>query len=118
MAILLLSTDLLFSSRVAGAAERLGSKLQTMATPEALLDALAAADPRSLVLLDLNTFGWSISEWVTRSAEAQQPPRAIVAYGPHVHTQRLDEATAAGCDEVLTRGHFNAQMDAVLAEYV
>jgi CheY-like chemotaxis protein len=118
MAILLLSADLLFSSRVAGAAERLGSKLQTVGTPDALLEALAAADPWSLVLLDLNTFGWSISEWVTRMREAPQPPRAIVAYGPHVHTQRLDEATAAGCDAVLTRGHFNAQMDAVLAEYV
>jgi CheY-like chemotaxis protein len=115
MAILFLTTDLLFSSRVAGAAQRLGTSLRTVATPEALLEILSVEEPPSLVLLDLNAFHWNLLEWVPQLRGALHPPQAIVAYGPHVHSERLAEATAAGCDEVLTRGQFNAQMDAVLA---
>jgi hypothetical protein len=118
MAILLLSGDLLFSSRVAGAAQRLGTHVKTVATPQALIESLAAEEPRSLVLLDLNAFGWNLAEWVPQIRDAAQPPRAILAYGPHVHTQRLGDATTAGCDEVLTRGQFNAQLDTVLARHV
>jgi hypothetical protein len=42
---------------------------------------------------------------------------AIVAYAPHVHEDRLRAATEAGCNEVLSRGQFDRQMDDILARY-
>ena len=117
MAILFLTTDLLFSSRVAGAAARLGMTLKTAATPAALIELLAAAEPESLVLLDLNSPGVDPRQLAPMVRASQNPPRAIIAYGPHVHEDRLSAATAAGCNEVLTRGQFNARMEETLAKW-
>jgi CheY-like chemotaxis protein len=116
MAILFLTTDLLFSSRVAGAAARLGMTLRTAATPAALIE-LLAAEPESLVLLDLNSSGVDPRQLAPALRAGQNPPRAIIAYGPHVHEDRLAAATTAGCDEVLTRGQFNARMEETLAKW-
>jgi CheY-like chemotaxis protein len=117
MAILFLTTDLMFSSRVTGAAARLGMALKTAATPAALIELLAAAEPESLVLLDLNSPGVNPEQLAPALRASRNPPRAIIAYGPHVHEDRLAAATAAGCDEVLTRGQFNARMEETLAKW-
>ncbi len=114
--ILLLSTDLLSSSQVAGAAARVGATLLTVATPEKLLVQLTAdaAQPAELLVLDLNSWRWDLAEWLPRIRGAAHPPVRIAAFGPHVHAERLAAAKAAGCDEVYTRGQFFAQMEAVL----
>ena len=114
--ILLLSTDLLSSSQIAGAAARVGTTLLTVATPEKLLEQLSAdaAQPASLLVMDLNSWRWDLAEWLPRIRGAAHPPGRIVAFGPHVHAERLAAAQAAGCDEVLTRGQFFARMEAVL----
>ncbi len=39
---------------------------------------------------------------------------AIIAFGPHVHENLLAAARAAGCDDVLSRGQFFGQLDAIL----
>jgi CheY-like chemotaxis protein len=117
MAILFLTTDLMFSSRVAGAAARLGMTLKTAATPPALIELLAGAEPESLVLLDLNSPNVDPRQLAPSLRASQNPPRAIIAYGPHVHEDRLAAATAAGCEEVLTRGQFNARMEETLAKW-
>ena len=117
MAILFLTTDLMFSSRVAGAAARLGMTLKTAATPTAIIELLAAAERESLVLLDLNSPGVDPRQLTPALCASQNPPRAIIAYGPHVHEDRLAAATAAGCEVVLTRGQFNARMEETLAKW-
>jgi CheY-like chemotaxis protein len=117
MAILFLTTDLMFSSRVAGAAARLGMTLKTAATPTALIELLSAAEPESLVLLDLNSPGVDPRQLAPSLRASPNPPRTIIAYGPHVHADRLAAATTAGCEEVLTRGQFNARMDETLAKW-
>jgi DNA-binding NarL/FixJ family response regulator len=115
MAILMLSTDLMFASRVSGAAARLGTTLQTAATPETLFEQLAASEPAALVLIDLTTRGFDPRQWVPLLRQAANSPSAILAYGPHVQGRLLSAATAAGCDEVFTRGQFNARMDEILS---
>jgi CheY-like chemotaxis protein len=117
MEIIFLTTDLLFSSSVAGAAARIGLKLRTAATHAALLELAGAAEANSIVLLDLNSPGVEPADVVPALRALPNPPRAIIAYGPHVQEDRLVAAKAAGCDEVLTRGQFNATMDDVLRKW-
>ena len=38
----------------------------------------------------------------------------VVAFGPHVHEERLAAAREAGCDVVVSRGKFFAELDAIL----
>jgi CheY-like chemotaxis protein len=115
--ILFLTNDLLFSSRVAGAAARAGMTVRTVGSTVALLEQVAAAEAPQFVLLDLNMPGLDPRQLVPALRAASNPPRAVVAYGPHVHEDRLAAATAAGCDEVLTRGQFNARLDDVLTKW-
>ncbi len=104
-------TDLMFSSRVMGLAQQLGVDLQT--TGPTLPEDIAIAPP-DLVLIDLATPGLNITELVPHIRAAAKSAR-LLAYGPHVHEAKLAAAQAAGCDEVLTRGQFDRQMEAILS---
>jgi len=115
MSILMLSADLMFASRVSGAAMRMGTTLETVGTPEALLVRLAEAGQSPTVVLDLTLRGFDPRTWTPRFRQSPNPPRAIVAYGPHVQDAALAAAAEAGCD-VFTRGQFNARMDEILSE--
>jgi len=114
MSVLYLTGDLLFSSRVSGAAANLGVPLQICGSVDKLLE-LAANNPAGLVLIDLTLAGVDLRTAVpairTKLLEAK-----IVAYGPHVHEEALAAATAAGCDEVLSRGQFDREFGRLLRE--
>jgi hypothetical protein len=96
----------------------LGVPLQTAGTAAWLYDLVRAAIRPPVVILDLSAINvvdlGKFIEWLRGTAN---PPRAIIAYGPHVQDETLRAATTAGCDEVLTRGQFNARMDEVLAKW-
>ncbi len=117
VSILFLTGDLVFSSRVAGAAARAGLTLKSGATHAAILALATAAKSDFIVLLDLNAPGVEPADVVPQLRAMPAPPRAIIAYGPHVQEDRLAAAKVAGCDEVLTRGQFNATMDDVLRKW-
>jgi CheY-like chemotaxis protein len=111
-----LTCDLVFPSRVAGVAQRLGARMETAATADALLTKLAAEPSQGVVvLLDLNLPGIDPATIVPRIKALATPPQAIIAFGPHVHEEKLSAAQAAGCDVVLTRGQFDVQMQNLLA---
>jgi CheY-like chemotaxis protein len=117
MLILFLTTDLVFPSRVAGVAQRLGARMETAATPDALMAKLAGEpSPPWVVLLDLNSPGIDPAAIVPRLMELPAPPQSIIAFGPHVHEEKLAAAQAAGCNLVLTRGQFDAQMQSLLTQ--
>jgi DNA-binding response OmpR family regulator len=116
MRIVLLTADLMCSSQLAGAAQREGASLATAATAEQLLR-LAAEQPAALVVLDLNSPDIDPATLVPRLRALELPPRAILAFGPHVHEAHLAAARAAGCDEVLARGAFYAQAESIVARY-
>jgi CheY-like chemotaxis protein len=115
--ILFLTTDLVFSSRVAGAAALAGLKLKVASNQAALLAVAATVQTDSIAVLDLSSPGVDPAQIVPALRAVPNPPRAIIAYGPHVQEDRLAAAAAAGCDEVLTRGQFNATMDDLLTKW-
>ncbi|HZZ29426.1 MAG TPA: hypothetical protein VFE46_15620 [Pirellulales bacterium] len=115
MSIAFLTSDLVFPSRVAGVAQQLGWQMFTAATADALLEKMTT-EAAVVVILDLNTPQVDPATLVPCLKALPIPPRAIIAFGPHVHEAKLAAAQAAGCNFVLTRGQFDAQMQSLLAQ--
>ncbi|MBI2823988.1 MAG: response regulator transcription factor [Planctomycetia bacterium] len=114
MPALLLTTDLATSSKVSAAAARQGTRLAVAMSVEALCDK-AAAEGFDIAILDLSAAGLDVRALVRRLRALPAPPRAILAFGPHVHESLLAAAREAGCDAVVSRGQFHAQVDRILA---
>jgi DNA-binding NarL/FixJ family response regulator len=108
-----LTADLFFSSRVAGAAQRVGTDLKVVGSLSALLAAAEESGQCSLVVIDLTLPALDVSAAMPEIKQ-RWPGARVVAYGPHVHEAHLSAANAAGCDEVLTRGQFDREMERVL----
>ena len=113
MAVVLLSGDLATQSRVQGVATRLGKPFHG-AFGEARVVELCGSGDVTAVAIDLSMSGLDVAGLVTAlKAQDGAHPR-VVAFGPHVHEDRLAAAQAAGCDVVVSRGQFFSQMDAIL----
>ncbi len=115
MAALLLTADLMAASKVAGASARSGVSVTIASSPADFL-AKAAAATFALMILDLTVAGVDLADFVPR-LKSLTPTPIVLAYGPHVHEARLAAATQAGCDEVISRGQFHAQMDEILRRF-
>jgi CheY-like chemotaxis protein len=115
MSVLFLSSDLVFSSRLAGAGVRLGVSVSAVSSIDAAV-ARVHGDSVSLVILDLSAPNVDPQTAVARLRESRSN-LPIVAYAPHVHEDRLRAAADAGCNGVLTRGQFDHQMEELLVRY-
>ncbi len=115
MSALVLTADLVLISQLSGAAMRSGTTVEVAGSIEDLLSKADAGEP-SLVILDLSHAGLVPGDVVGR-LKPLLPAATILAFGPHVHKGRLAAASAAGCDTVMSRGQFHAEMDAILREY-
>ena len=116
MSIVLLSFDLMSSSRICGAAKQLGATCTTAMSLAALEDKLV--EGTRLVLVDLSTPGVVPSVLIPKIRTALRTRPRIVAYGPHVHGELLEEAETSGCDLVLSRGEFFARVGELLAQQI
>ncbi len=105
--ILLVSPDLLSTSRIAGLARPLPGHVETLRS----LDDAVPGGPYDLMLLDLQTVPGDPAVVVSRVRGLIEAQRAaagkearLVAFGPHVAKERLAQAQAAGADAVVSRG--------------
>jgi hypothetical protein len=112
--VILLSDDLMTTSRVRGAgpgidvkhAGSLDGLMESLATP-------AATDgDRPLIVLDLQTRG---IDWASALGRLK-PLGRLLAFGPHVWKEQLELARRSGCDLVLTNGEFYGQLNRWLSE--
>ena len=100
--------DLFFRAKVLETAKALSVEVNVARDADEILQAVRRSKPR-LVLLDLD-------------APALQPLDTLVAldgipvvgFLAHEHTALRDQAVAAGCSEVLTKGQFSASLPAIL----
>ena len=111
MRALLFSSDLMLISSVQGIANRHGVELVIASMMDAAVNSSAGAQAMAI---DLRTQGLQLTSLVP-SLRARAPGATLLAFGPHVQTEALAEAAAAGCDEVVTRGQFERRFDALLA---
>jgi CheY-like chemotaxis protein len=113
---LLLSDDLLFTSRITGTARHLGLVVRTARSGAALLELAQAQTPRC-VLVDLANPGLVIADLLADLRNCCSPVPRVVAYGSHVDTATLRAARAAGCDVVLPRSQFVEELPSGLPEW-
>lgn len=117
MSCAILTNDLVFGSRVGDVTKKLGTSFAWCDSVDLLWNRCQAV-PTKLVLVDLSFPGLNIASAMADLGALPNPPRAVVAYAPHVHEERLAAATEAGCTEVLSRGQFNSQMERILKQYL
>ncbi|MGQ0633940.1 MAG: response regulator [Planctomycetaceae bacterium] len=112
---LLISRDLFFTSKVTGTAAALGFRVETAPDVAAAQRRLQQA-PVVCVFCDLADPALNVAELVSALRSAPRPK--VVAFGSHVATERLQSARDAGCDEVMPRSRFSAQLPELLKGYL
>jgi len=117
MSVVFFTKDLLFSSRVTSVAKQQSIELSVLSDADELVERASTA-PVKVILLDLGTSGLDPAHLVPQLRKLTPPPRAIIAFGPHVHEAKLAAARDAGCDQVFSRGEFNSRMDEILTDYL
>ena len=113
MSIVLFTTDLMASSKIAPAAAMAGLTLQTAGSLDALAEAVTIA---RLVVLDLNSVTGEVRDLIAGLKSLPNAP-SVLAFGPHVHEAKLKAASEAGCDGVFSRGQFHAQTAEILKRF-
>lgn len=113
MAAFLLTTDLVFSSRVAQAARSTGLQLTVASSTDAVLQHVSNSKSPRLLILDLSAADCDLPRIVAEIRQLPSPP-AVVAYASHVLGPLLQKARQAGCDQVLTRGQFANRLDELM----
>lgn len=118
--ILVISPDLMVTSRLGALAGGCQATIVTLRSP----DATPAEGPFDLVLLDLQALAGDAAGLVAkaRSLIAGLSPSAggevkLIAFGPHVAKQRLDEAKAAGATDAISRGELLGAFPAVVSRW-
>jgi len=118
--ILLVSPDLLSTSRIAGLAREAGGRLETLRS----LDDPLPSGPYDLVLLDLQAVSGDPAVLVTRVLAIIEPQRSaagkaarLIAFGPHVAKSRLEQAEAAGADASVSRGELLGGFPAIIKRW-
>ncbi|TVQ32297.1 MAG: hypothetical protein EA376_06520 [Phycisphaeraceae bacterium] len=140
--ILYFAGDLIWATKIKGAADAMGLPCRPVRSIE-MLDARLADSPVSSLIVDLDHPGEALEMIRHVRAEAADaeatgpesgeklegglPPAGagvssgkspgrirIVAFGPHVERAVLQQARDAGADDVLTRGAFDHNMPEIL----
>ncbi len=113
---LLLSRDLIFTSKVTGTASALGHRV-IVAGNVALASAMLAKWPPKVVFVDLAASDLVSTESIVKYLEIAPPGTPFVAFGSHVDVSALAAAAAAGCDPVMPRSKFTAELPALVRRY-
>lgn len=115
MLIALISKDLMAASQIVPAAESAGADFRQVSTVKDAIDA-CVGQRRSVIIADLGA-GIDIAELVQTAADVDgEVGPSVIAYAPHVHTEKLQQAKEAGCDAVLSRGQVQRELAGVLQQ--
>jgi len=111
--ILLLSSDLMFQSRISSTARSGGKACLTERSTSKLIERSTDPSGVKLVLIDLTLRTVDLTVEIPQLKQAF-PGSKVLAFGPHVDVERLKAAEEAGADLVLTRGQMDRDLVAIL----
>jgi PleD family two-component response regulator len=113
--ILAILDDLMFTSKIKGAAVHLGVPITFARSADAALTGMRASPPK-LVILDLNNPRTDPLGTVGQmKADPLLSGIPIVGFASHVQTDVIDAARKAGVDDVLARSAFTQRLPEILA---
>jgi DNA-binding NarL/FixJ family response regulator len=115
MTVVLLSGDLAVLSRVEGATTRLGQTVRSASHESHAVEFCKEADANTLIV-DLSMPSLDVAALVSQLKLIEGSHTRVVAFGPHVHAERLEAARDAGCDLVVSRGQFFSQLETILKQ--
>jgi CheY-like chemotaxis protein len=113
----MLCDDLIFFSRVSGAARAVGLSVRMVRTGADLL-AAARSSPPAGVILDVHNPGLDLPALLAALKETCPVMPRVTAYGSHVEAAVLRAARHAGCDRVLPRSQFVEELAGKIAEWL
>jgi DNA-binding response OmpR family regulator len=113
---LLLSRDLIFTSKITGTARELGYQVLVAGNQSLALAMIEQWRPRA-VFVDLAAGDLVSTEALVayRTAAAET---TFLAFGSHVDVAALRRAADAGCDPVLPRSRFTAELPALIRKHL
>lgn len=119
--VLYLTADLVWESRIRGTAREVGTDCRRVRSHDVVQDLLGANPGGSPVLLLVDLEADGALDLIARGSEGRDAKGVegrirIVAFGPHVQTERLREAEAAGADRVLSKARLAEQLPALIRE--
>lgn len=100
------------ASMLEGPVRSASAELQ-VASPAGAAAAAQAKSP-ALVIVDLGSPIADVAGLLQSIRDAHSNAR-LVAFGPHVHREKLQQAQDAGCDRVMSRGEFFSKAVDVIA---
>jgi hypothetical protein len=114
---ILLSRDLIFSTKVTGTASALGRRVLVAGAVPLAATMIEQWKP-CVVFVDLAAGDLVQPAALLAFQKMAGPTTPFVAFGSHVDTAALDAARAAGCAVVLPRSRFSAELPALIARYL
>jgi CheY-like chemotaxis protein len=114
---LLLSRDLIFTSKVTGTARALGFRVMTAGNLELASSMIEQWRPRA-VFVDLASGDLTAPPALIAFRRLATPGTPFVAFGSHVDMSALDAARASGCDPVLPRSRFSAELPELIRRFL
>ncbi|GIW97991.1 MAG: hypothetical protein KatS3mg111_1324 [Pirellulaceae bacterium] len=117
MTVVLLSRDLLFTSRIQAAFRAAGCEV--VAVPRADDVRLNSVEDSHLVgcLVDLSNVPAPEVAGTLQSLAKRFPQTQIFAFGPHVQREKLQAAQQAQATAVMTRGQFDRSLPTIVAHW-
>ena len=108
-------TDLIFSTKIQGTAQALGLDAQVVRTSEALKVALDQGEVR-LVIVDME-LGNDTAPKALRGAASHESKPTTLAFFSHVQQECRRAAEGAGAGVVMVRSQFSQELPQLLKQY-
>ena len=113
---LLLSRDLIFTSKITSTAATLGYLIKVAGTNSQAMSIIGLDRPR-VVFVDLTAGDLTSPTALIGYLEVAGVDTWFVAFGSHVDVDLLAAATTAGCHAVLPRSRFSATLPELITQY-
>lgn len=113
---ILLGRDLIFTNKVQSTAHTLGYQVEVIGEKAKARVEIESLHPR-LVLIDLTAGELSSPASIMEYLAIAGSQTWFIAFGPHVESESLAAARAAGCHVVLPRSKFAADLPRLLQLY-
>jgi CheY-like chemotaxis protein len=111
---ILVTGDLIFSTKITGTAQLLGLEVRVVSSAAAVLERIRSEAPQC-ILLDLSLS--SLTSELIREIVLAAAGKPVVAFGSHVDAARLQAARDAGCTDVMPRSRLSGELPALLKQY-